>query len=476
MRTVNLNYLFFLLFCVAGRGFAQPIQFTGTHLIETKEWSRDSLRRIQYSNWKTYPTHSVDQLAGYRQKRTDKVCIYGGDVLTSHKATGFFYTLFLAERWIIVDPDGHEFIVTAVNSIRLGKSPRNEEMFAQKFQTSFNWMQSTVSLLNKTGFNMAGSWSADEDVVAVNHQSTSKKFSYTTQLGLLAGYIREAVKLDSTRKGHPAISFILDAEFAPYCQRKTEVLKSTASDPALFGHFSDNEIAFLTPEIDAVRRISNPSNPVYVALLQYCQKNNTTPAQLSVVQKQEFIGEIATVYFNVVATAIKQQDPNHLYIGSRIHAAAKNNPFLLRVADRFVDIHSINYYGYWELQASHRTYWSSWMTKPFFITEFYTKATDAGLANISGAGWLVHTQNDRGLHYQNFCLQLLAAPSCVGWHWFRYQDNDPTDLTTDPSNNDSNKGIVNNLYEPYPLLVDYMKELNLRKYSLRNFLLKSLHP
>lgn len=116
--------------------------------------------------------------------------------------------------------------------------------------------------------------------------------------------------------------------------------------------------------------------------------------------------------------------------------------------------------------------WAQWAKKPFFITEFYTKAEDSGLPNVSGAGWLVRTQKDRGLHYQNFCLQLLQSPSCVGWHWFRYQDNDPSDPTADPSNNDSNKGIVNTTYDAYPVLTDWMRQLNIRKYSLRNFLAK----
>ena len=113
--------------------------------------------------------------------------------------------------------------------------------------------------------------------------------------------------------------------------------------------------------------------------------------------------------------------------------------------------------------------WSSWSDKPFFITEYYTKAEDAGMTNQSGAGWLVKTQSDRGIHYQNFCMELLRAKNCVGWHWFRYQDNDPTDTSADPSNSDSNKGIVNTLYEVYEKLADKMKQLNDNKYSLTAF-------
>ena len=92
------------------------------------------------------------------------------------------------------------------------------------------------------------------------------------------------------------------------------------------------------------------------------------------------------------------------------------------------------------------------------------------MGNISGAGWLVKTQKDRGIYYQKFCLQLLQAKNCVGWHWFRYQDNDPADTTADPSNNDSNKGMVNTQYEPYEKLTEKMKKLNDNKYQIINYL------
>ena len=88
------------------------------------------------------------------------------------------------------------------------------------------------------------------------------------------------------------------------------------------------------------------------------------------------------------------------------------------------------------------------------------------MGNTSGAGWLVKTQADRGAFYQNFTLGLLESRVCVGWHWFRYSDNDPAEKGTDPSNRDANKGIVSNRYQPYEELLDSMKDLNLRTYRI----------
>jgi hypothetical protein len=78
--------------------------------------------------------------------------------------------------------------------------------------------------------------------------------------------------------------------------------------------------------------------------------------------------------------------------------------------------------------------------KPFFVTEFYAKAEDSGLGNDSGAGWLVPTQEDRARFFENFTLALIEHPGCVGYHYFRYIDN-----------NDSNKGLLDmnyNWWEP----------------------------
>ncbi len=87
------------------------------------------------------------------------------------------------------------------------------------------------------------------------------------------------------------------------------------------------------------------------------------------------------------------------------------------------------------------------------------------MANTGGAGWIVRTQRDRGRFYQNFALGLLESKVCVGWHWFKYADNDPADTKADPSNRDSNKGIVNARYEPYPPLLDAMRQLNEHTYT-----------
>ena len=90
------------------------------------------------------------------------------------------------------------------------------------------------------------------------------------------------------------------------------------------------------------------------------------------------------------------------------------------------------------------------------------------MGNTVGAGWIVKTQLERGYAYQHFTLGLLESKYCVGWHWFKYMDNDPT-VSAEPSNTDGNKGILMINYEPYAPLVEKMKELNLRVYNLIDY-------
>ena len=139
-------------------------------------------------------------------------------------------------------------------------------------------------------------------------------------------------------------------------------------------------------------------------------------------------------------------------------------------AGPYVDAIAVNYYGAWTPDPELMTNWVAWSGKPFFITEWYAKGMDSGLGNVSGAGWTVKTQADRGKFYQNFTLGLLEHPGCVGWHWFKYMDNDPADLRADPSNRDSNKGFVSNTYELWTKLVEAMTAINRQVYPLREFL------
>jgi hypothetical protein len=179
-------------------------------------------------------------------------------------------------------------------------------------------------------------------------------------------------------------------------------------------------------------------------------------------------------YFEVIRSALDKYAPCHQYMGCRFLKNCYNDESVMRVAGYWCDVITYNYYNAWEADPEMVANQQKWAGKPFVVTEFYAKGMDVwekdnSITNKSGAGWTVRTQEDRGLFYENFALQLLECKGCVGFDWFLYRDNDPNDATADLSNRDSNKGIINNAGEEYTELTSHMQKVNTQKYTLINF-------
>ena len=451
--------IFFIAICNSSWSHLKAQQISDSINIQAKVWSKDENKQVHYTDWQNYSSVTIDLLKGFdksKQIEKDKYSGFG----KSYNKTGYFHTQKIDDRWNVINPLGHITYITAVNAIRTSKSSD----LPHSFKDIDDWGKQTFDQINAIGFNTAGCWS-DVDALIKYNATANKPMIYTIQLSLLSGYVSDAKKKDASRKGTSSLGFILDDGFPSFCENRASKLLATNTDPNLLGIFSDNEISFTNSEIKDIVKEKNTNDKAYQKLLEWLP-NGTAPENMTDQQKQQFIALFAAKYYETVSKAIKKYDNNHLYIGSRIHSNAKNNSYLFKAANPFVDIISINYYGDWKPKQSYIDDWASWSDKPFFITEFYTKAEETGMSNLSGAGWIVKTHQDRGIHYQNFCLQLLKAKNCVGWHWFRYQDNDPNDAKADDSNKDSNKGIVNLNYEFYKTLTDKMKELNDRVYQL----------
>lgn len=447
---------------------AQPSLRFDTVRVEARAWYRDSLRNIRYADWKAYPSARISPGSALDDD-IDRTCAFGGLLPERIAPPGAFRTLRQGGRWVLADPHGHRFIATAVNSFRQGKSPDSRRAFAERFAGDTGWVGASVRAFRADGFNLLGSW-GDTAAVRAWNRHRPDPMPYCTQLNLLSGYAAEAKRRDPARRDHPVISFIPDSGFSVYCDRQAARIAYLRDDPSLFGHFSDNEIAFMHTVFADILRIGDSSDACRRAAVDWMHRHGVDAGTIDRDGKEAFIATLAATYYRTVAEAIRRHDPNHLYLGSRLHSSAKDNAHLFRAAHDHVDIVSINYYGQWAPSVRQMAGWAGWSDRPFFITEFYTKAEDSGMPNITGAGWLVHTQEDRGLHYQNFCMSLLSSRHNVGWHWFRYQDNDPADPEADPSNNDSNKGLVDKYYRPHTRMTAEMRRLNHRKYRLADAL------
>jgi len=420
----------------------------------------------------TYYAKTVGGLAGYVSQPEPELSIYGGWKIARQKATGFFRTEKIADRWWVIDPAGYPYIDRSVVDLNMGGSERQQQALTKRFGDKESWIKQTTQLLRDNGFTGAGCWSAADLI-----RSQKNPLVYTVNIGpmqTLHDQHRQRVGKyrNAGWQGYENdLVLVFDPQFEKFADQAAKQLTRYKDDPYLLGYFTDNELPWKDDALIRHLIYLPPSDPGYIAAKQWLDARKgraATVADVTAKDQEDFNAFYFDRYLAIVTQAIRRYDTNHMYLGCRFNQETEelNNSAIFKVAGKYMDIVSINHYRKWEPDQKTLAKWGQWSGRPFFITEWYIKGEDSGLPNKTGAGWLVPTQKDRGLFYQNFCLELLKSPSCVGWQWFKYQDNDPENLNSDPSNRDSNKGIVSAVYEPYSDLLGQMKILNQQVYHL----------
>ncbi len=400
---------------------------------------------------------------------------YGGDLSRKDIATGFFYVKKIGDRWWMVDPEGYLVMNMAMVNLQYGVT-ENEKIGQEKvYGDNDAWAEGATQLVkDELGFNAAGAWSNDAILRTVENP-----ISYTKLIYFVTGYGDE---IGNTYQDNGHKSFnnnvmpVFDPGFEVFCDKLAATnIAPLKDDPYLIGWFSDNELPIDYNLLDKYLK-ADATNPVYVYAyetawewLRQRRGEDATTADITGRDRMDFLEFVYDRYAQVVSRSIKRYDPNHMYIGSRLLSASKMLEGIHKAMGRYCDVVSLNYYSQWEANVDLLRELESWSNKPIVLTEFYTKGDDSGMGNTSGAGWMVKTQNDRGLHYEQFVLGCLESKTCVGWHWFRYKDNDPNDPNSDPSNVDGNKGIINTSFEVYTDLTDRMRVMNYNVYDLIDY-------
>jgi hypothetical protein len=431
-------------------------------------------RKPTDSDWTLRDTRTLDLLDDFRPgSKKIKSNKYGGRLDKKAEAKGFFYPKKVGDRWWLVDPEGNLFINVGVCSIRKGRSRLSRKPAIEKFGTWQKWAEFSTDLLIKYGFNGTGGWS-DPQIL----RATSHPLAYTLSWNFMGsfGKSKNLTRQEPGHLGYPDKCIpVFHPDFEKFCDDYAKELTATKNDPYLIGHFSDNELPIVSDMLDRSLQLdmSNPNLRYgYEAAKTWLSKKKGKNAGLPDItdaDRQAFLGYAFERYYRITTGAIRKYDLNHLCLGSRLHGRALRMPGIFRAAGQYLDVIAINYYGAWGPDQNKMAMWAAESGRPLMITEFYAKGQDSGLPNVSGAGWLVPTQTDRAWFYHNFVLGLLESKSCVGWHWFKFRDNNPQDLSTDPSNRDSNKGIVSYQYEPYLALLRDMKKLNDEVYPLIDY-------
>lgn len=459
-RTIKVGLTLLSVLASVASSIAAPIQ----NIIEVEAATRPD------GSWKKFPTSTLAQSPELAALSPDaNLDCYGGCNDRKLSATGFFYATNILGRWWLVDPLGHLFLHKGISALKPLHTPSAEPVFQSKFGSGTNWAVQVTDLLRKNGFNGAGAWSSLAELRPV-----SDPLVYTETLNFMTAYGR---KRGGTyqQPGHTGFPndciFVFDPEFETFCDEYAAQLAANKNDPYLLGHFSDNELPFKHSSLTNYLSLPaiDPGHQAAETWLRSRHGEHATGTDITEQDNRDFLVLVVERYFRTVSRAIHKYDPNHLFLGSRFYGPDINSAEIFKASGPYLDVVSVNYYYAWTPKQSDLAMWSKESGRPVLITEWYAKGEDSGLSNQSGAGWVVKTQRDRGLFYQNFTLSLLSSPCCVGWHWLQYADNDPLDTKSDPSNRNANKGIVNVHYEPYAPLLEAMRQVNERSYGLAHY-------
>jgi hypothetical protein len=429
--------------------------------------------RSEKGPWKAQKTRLIELLDGYTQQSPVAMDLYGGRVdEKGDRATGFFYTEKIGNRWWLIDPDGNHYFNIGLNSVRPGQTVTETTAFQEKYGTEDNWKQPTADFLWSIGFSCLGAggdWTL--------FLTAKKPFSYTLNENFMDGFAKKT-GLTLPAAGHAGFIRecfpVFHPDFPAYCDDYAKNLLATAKDPYLLGIWSDNELQTPADMLDRNLGLDtkNPNlKPNYDAAVAWLATRGHDAQHITKEDRTDFVAYVFDTYYKIVSASIRKYDPNHLFLGERLmsEGGVYQNQALWKVIGQYEDVVSVNWYHVWGPDPAVINRWTEWSQKPILLTEWYAKAVDVpGLANKGGAGWIVKTQEDRAKYYQHFMLGCYESGNIVGAHYFKYQDDSADSVRLD-STGGANKGLVNSQYVPYDPLVERARAVNLQVYSLIDF-------
>jgi len=371
------------------------------------------------------------------------------------KATGFFRTEKVKGKWWLVDPEGRLFFSHGVDCVRVTgetgvsgregyyewlpgradpdfgacwsvcKRPGAHGFYKDPSRVPYDafsfaranarrkygpgWMRDYPPLvarrLRAWGLNTIANWS-DERIYS------GAKVPYTLCLGTWA-----APRLKDSTGWWGALPDPFSPDFErTFREEARRAGRAMRDDPLCLGVFVDNELSW-----------------------------NGEPR----------MAEVAERYFSTVAGVLREELPNHLYLGCRI---AWGTDVVYRAAARHCDVVSVNVYG----RAPVRDLPEGSADKPMINGEFHFGALDRGMFHTG----LVATrdQGARAAAYRRYVEACLDHPRLVGTHWFQWQDQP---LTGRSDGENYQIGFVTVADAPYPELVAAARAVAAEMYPRR---------
>ncbi len=427
------------------------------------------------------------------------------------KQSGFFHvetrTIAGRERWILVDPEGDAFFHLGVCTFGNGEDYTSIE----KREEVFEWLPP------RSG-DFVGAWHPEKwwnpRAVSFYKANVVRKYAAPyddeTQLGRLVDRVRQigfnsvgAFSGDSalfTARHLPRVSSLplgewtlgpsvpgLRGVFDPFDETviaKMDALfadsvAKRAADPLIIGYFLANEQGFedLPRAVPALPG-KHPCKRALVDMLKQQYNGSITAfntawaldaetfealadrglpltTQAAYTDMQRYTELFLERYYQRITATFRKYDPNHMLIGNRWQPGTANSETLCRVAGKYMDVISINYYacGIDESFIRRLYEWSG--RKPQMWSEFYFTATQESNAGPSGND--LPTQRERGLAYRHYVEHSAALGFVVGIEWFTLLDQAVTGRFFEGLNGErANTGLFNVADRPYQAMFTEM--------------------
>jgi len=418
------------------------------------------------------------------------------------KKTGFFHVeqkrVAGRDVWVLADPDGDAFFHLGVCTFGPGEDytsienredvydwlPPHDGPFAAAWHPDKWWNPRAVSFYKANVIRKYGAYDDDahtgrlvDRVRAVGFNSVGA-FSGNSPVFSQKGFPRVATLPLSTWTLGPALPGVRGV-FDPFDEPNLAKMDSLfaksvaekAADPLLIGYFLDNEQAFedLPRAIPALpgkhackRELVARLQAKYKAIAAFNAAWNLDAAsfealvdrglplttQAAYTDMQDYTEHFLDTYYRSITTTFRKYDKNHLLIGNRWQPGTANNETLCRVAGKYMDVISINYYTCGIDAAFIRRLYEWSGRKPQMWSEFYFTAAQE--SNVAASNMDMATQRERGLAYRHYVEGAAALGFVVGVEWFTLIDQAVTGRFFEGLNGErANTGLFNVADRPY---------------------------
>ncbi|MBQ8502156.1 MAG: hypothetical protein IJ494_07695 [Bacteroides sp.] len=431
--------------------------------------------------------HSLEQLQQEWQAEEDEVVTteaynyskFGGYKQKQVKATGFFRTEKIGDRWWFVDPEGYLFLSVGVDCVSAGGGgnvrdfEKRQGMYKEvppaelmeKFGNRFGRRQNAIA-----SFGLWNQYRRYGD--AYPEKSKEMIFKRMDKWGLntIANWSDTNVML-MNRKAFliPLRGVGMDPNLMGLCDVyrpdfKSSVTKSISEfvarfkdNPWLVGYFIGNEPAWLDEEVRLCSIIlEGEDRPIKEALKKYLAAKGDTEEN-----RKAFILESFHTFLITTNQILKKYDPNHLNLGIRFGNIMQLDERILKSCGEAFDVLSFNCYDlYPSEKMMSRALEISGL--PMIIGEYHFGTVDRGMAQSL---WQVDTQEQRGVAYRYYTEKAYSHPGLIGTGYFQWCDQD---LTGRFDGENYNCGLVDVTDRPYKEQVEAMMETATRLYDIHS--------